>query len=135
MNNSFHIVVPRVKGRRNRSKGLVPNSVRIPLDGISAKDLPELASLPWGSRVTLRSDKGSMAVISGPAKLGTRWYLPVIARSQATRKHGISEASFYNWKAKYGGLEVSEAKRLKGLESENARLKKLLAESRKNEGK
>ena len=45
------------------------------------------------------------------------------------RKHGISEASFYNWKAKYGGLEVSEAKRLKGLESENARLKKLLADS------
>jgi putative transposase len=41
----------------------------------------------------------------------------------------ISEASFYNWKAKYGGLEVSEAKRLKGLESENARLKKLLADA------
>ena len=45
------------------------------------------------------------------------------------RKHGISEASFYNWKAKFGGLEVSEAKRLKGLESENARLKKLLADA------
>ena len=45
------------------------------------------------------------------------------------RKHGISDASFYNWKAKYGGLEVSEAKRLKGLESENARLKKLLADA------
>ena len=45
------------------------------------------------------------------------------------RKHGISEASFYNWKAKYGGLEVSEAKRLKGLESENARLKKLLEDA------
>jgi putative transposase len=45
------------------------------------------------------------------------------------RKHGISEASFYNWKAKYGGLEVSEAKRLKGLENENARLKKLLADA------
>ena len=45
------------------------------------------------------------------------------------RKHGISEASFYNWKAKYGGLEVSEAKRLKGLESENAKLKKLLADA------
>lgn len=44
------------------------------------------------------------------------------------RKHGISEATFYNWKAKYGGLEVSEAKRLKALEDENARLKKLLAE-------
>ena len=44
------------------------------------------------------------------------------------RKHGISEATFYNWKAKYGGMDVSEAKRLKALEDENARLKKLLAE-------
>lgn len=44
------------------------------------------------------------------------------------RKHGISEATFYNWKAKYGGMEVSEAKRLQALEDENARLKKLLAE-------
>jgi putative transposase len=45
------------------------------------------------------------------------------------RKHGISDATFYNWKAKYGGLEVSEAKRMKGLESENAKLKKLLADA------
>ncbi|CUX03159.1 Insertion element ISR1 uncharacterized 10 kDa protein A3 [Agrobacterium genomosp. 2 str. CFBP 5494] len=44
------------------------------------------------------------------------------------RKHGISEATFYHWKAKYGGMEVSEAKRLKALEDENAKLKKLLAE-------
>lgn len=44
------------------------------------------------------------------------------------RKHGISEATFYNCKAKYGGMEVSEAKRLKALEDENAKLKKLLAE-------
>ena len=44
------------------------------------------------------------------------------------RKHGVSEATLYNWKAKYGGLEVSEAKRLKQLEDENAKLKKLLAE-------
>jgi putative transposase len=44
------------------------------------------------------------------------------------RKHGISEATFYSWKAKYGGMEVSEAKRLKALEEENAKLKKLLAE-------
>ncbi|EPE96920.1 transposase IS3/IS911 family protein [Rhizobium grahamii CCGE 502] len=43
-------------------------------------------------------------------------------------KHGISEATFYNWKAKYGDMEVSEAKRLKALEGENTRLKKLLAE-------
>jgi putative transposase len=45
------------------------------------------------------------------------------------RKHGVSDATFYNWKAKYGGLEVSEAKRLKAMESENARLKKLLADA------
>jgi len=45
------------------------------------------------------------------------------------RKHGISEQTFYNWKSKYGGLEVSEAKRLKGLESENAKLKKLFADA------
>ena len=49
------------------------------------------------------------------------------------RKHGISEATFYNWKAKFGGLEVSEAKRLRALEDENAKLKKLLAESMLNE--
>ena len=44
------------------------------------------------------------------------------------RKHGISDATFYKWKAKYGGLEVSEAKRLRTLEDENTRLKKLLAD-------
>ena len=45
------------------------------------------------------------------------------------RKHGISDATFYKWKAKYGGMEVSDARRLKALEDENARLKKLLAEA------
>ena len=45
------------------------------------------------------------------------------------RKHGISDARFYKWKAKYGGLEVSEARRLKALEDENTRLKKLLADA------
>lgn len=45
------------------------------------------------------------------------------------RRHGISDATFYKWKAKYGGMEVSEARRLKTLEDENARLKKLLAEA------
>ena len=45
------------------------------------------------------------------------------------RKHGISSATFYKWKAKYGGLEVSDAKRLRSLEDENRRLKKLLAEA------
>ena len=45
------------------------------------------------------------------------------------RRHGISDATFYKWRSKYGGMEVSEAKRLKALEEENAKLKKLLAES------
>jgi putative transposase len=45
------------------------------------------------------------------------------------RKHGFSEASYYLWKNKFGGMSVPDAKRLKELESENARLKKLLAET------
>ena len=45
------------------------------------------------------------------------------------RKHGFSDASFYNWRSKYGGTELSDIKRLKALEQENARLKKLLAET------
>ena len=45
------------------------------------------------------------------------------------RKHGMSEGTFYAWKAKYGGMAVSEAKRLKALEDENAKLKRLLAEA------
>jgi putative transposase len=45
------------------------------------------------------------------------------------RRHGISSATLYKWKSKYGGLEVSEARRLKSLEDENRRLKRLLAES------
>ena len=44
------------------------------------------------------------------------------------RKHGVSEATLYNWKAKYGGMDVSDAKRLRSLEEENRKLKKLLAE-------
>jgi putative transposase len=49
--------------------------------------------------------------------------------SDVCRKHGISSATFYKWKAKYGGLDVSEARRLRSLEDENRRLKKLLAET------
>ena len=45
------------------------------------------------------------------------------------RRHGVSEATLYNWKAKYGGLEVSEAKRLRALVDENGRLKRLLADA------
>ncbi len=45
------------------------------------------------------------------------------------RKHGVSSATFFKWKAKYGGMEVSDARKLKALEDENRRLKKLLAET------
>ena len=48
--------------------------------------------------------------------------------SEVCRRHGISSATFYKWKAKYGGMDVSDARKLKTLETENARLKKLLAE-------
>jgi putative transposase len=49
--------------------------------------------------------------------------------AELARKHGVSEATLYSWKAKYGGLEISEAKRLRALEDENGRLKRLLADA------
>jgi putative transposase len=52
-----------------------------------------------------------------------------IPTTDVCRKHGISSGTFYKWKAKFGGLDVSDAKRLKALEDENAKLKKLLAET------
>lgn len=51
-----------------------------------------------------------------------------MATAEVCRRHGISSATFYKWKAKFGGLEVSDARRLKALEDENTKLKKLLAE-------
>src|SRR5271166_3835218 len=52
-----------------------------------------------------------------------------LSAAEICRKHGISDATFYNWRSKYGGMEASDAKRLKALEDENKKLKKLLAES------
>ena len=52
-----------------------------------------------------------------------------MATSDVCRRHGVSSATFYKWKAKYGGMDVSDARKLKTLETENARLKKLLADS------
>jgi len=52
-----------------------------------------------------------------------------VATAEVCRKHGISSATFYAWKAKFGGMDVSEAKRLKALEEENAKLKRLLADA------
>lgn len=48
--------------------------------------------------------------------------------TQTTREHGVSEATFYNWKAKYGGMQLAEVKRLKDSENESRRLKKMYAE-------
>ena len=52
-----------------------------------------------------------------------------LSAKEVCRRYGISDATFYTWRKKYGGLEVSEARRLRTLEAENIRLKKLLAES------
>ena len=52
-----------------------------------------------------------------------------ISIKDLAREHGVSEATIYNWKAKYAGMTVSEARRLKELEAENTKLKKLLAEA------
>ena len=52
-----------------------------------------------------------------------------LAVAELCRKYGISDATFYKWRSKYGGLEVSEAKRLRSLEAENAKLKRLLADA------
>ena len=49
--------------------------------------------------------------------------------AELCRRHGVSDASIYKWKAKYGGLDVSEARRLKALEDENAKLKRMLADA------
>ena len=52
-----------------------------------------------------------------------------VATAEVCRRHGVSSATFYKWKAKFGGMDVSEARRLKALEDENARLKRMLADA------
>jgi len=52
-----------------------------------------------------------------------------MATAEVCRRHGVSEGTFYKWKAKFGGMQVSDAKKLKTLETENARLKRLLADT------
>jgi putative transposase len=52
-----------------------------------------------------------------------------VATAEVCRKHGVSSATFYKWKARFGGLDVSDARRLKGLEDENSRLKRMLADA------
>ena len=57
-----------------------------------------------------------------------------LAATELCRKHGVSSPTFYKWKAKYGGLDVSEARRLKALEDENAKLKRMLADAMLDNG-
>ncbi|SFS82210.1 putative transposase [Brevundimonas viscosa] len=52
-----------------------------------------------------------------------------VATSEVCRRHGVSSATFYKWKARFGGMDVSEARRLKALEDENAKLKRMLADA------
>ena len=52
-----------------------------------------------------------------------------VATAEVCRRHGVSAATFYKWKAKFGGMDVSEARRLKALEDENAKLKRMLADA------
>ena len=52
-----------------------------------------------------------------------------LGTAELCRKHGMSDATFYKWRSRYGGMQASDAKRLRALEDENAKLKKLLAES------
>ena len=52
-----------------------------------------------------------------------------VATAEVCRRHGVSSATFYKWKAKFGGMDVSEARRLKALEDENAKLKRMLADA------
>lgn len=51
-----------------------------------------------------------------------------LGAKELCRKHGVSDATFYKWRSKYGGMDVSDTRKLKALEAENAKLKKLLAE-------
>jgi putative transposase len=52
-----------------------------------------------------------------------------LSAADVCRKHGVSDATFYKWRSRFGGMDVSDARKLKGLEDENRKLKKLLAES------
>ena len=52
-----------------------------------------------------------------------------MSTAEVCRRHGVSQGTFYKWKAKFGGMDVSDARKLKSLESENARLKRLLADT------
>ena len=67
--------------------------------------------------------------LCGLRRMETKEHEAGLPVADLCRKHGVSDASIYKWKARYGGMDVSEARRLKTLEEENARLKRLLADA------
>ena len=75
------------------------------------------------------SDLHRLLIAGLPAHCEKLWTLPGAKTADVCRKYRISSATFYKWKGKYGGLDVSDAKRLKALEDENNKLKKLLADA------
>ena len=81
-----------------------------------------LLNLEWRTLMKKRFTEEQIIAILGEAEAGT-------TGKEVCRRHGISENTFYRWKSKFGGMSVSDAKRLRALEAENAKLKKLLAES------
>ena len=79
-------------------------------------------------RKTPRLSRRLVSFAKNPSTALSQEHEVGVKTADLARKHGISEATIYNWKAKFGGMDVSEAKRLRALEQENAKLKKLLAE-------
>ena len=94
--------------------------------------LDKFALTPQAARKPFRVKPGGGTNVSfplvTPAEVGSVAFKVIAKAGDLARKHGVSEATLYNWKAKYGGMDISEARRLKQLEDENAMLKKLLAE-------
>jgi putative transposase len=78
---------------------------------------------------TLATHQHEQAAIAEPPADGRQFAKAGAPTADVCRKHGVLSATFYKWKAKFGGLDVSDARRLKALEDENAKLKKLLAET------
>jgi putative transposase len=111
---------------------LVPKGAKCSLEGApNGGDVPPiLSSRPVWSPILPIEEIGREETVQRRADLGFLKQADAgMAVKEVCRKHGFSEASYYLWRSKFGGMDVSDAKRLKALESENARLKKLLAES------
>lgn len=102
------------------------------MNGLTARDLP-LSISPTRSKSPARrrgtDDEAEKRFTEEQIIAVQREHEAGAKTADLARRHGVSEATLYNWKAKYGGMDISDAKRLRPLEDENRKLKKLLAES------